>query len=352
MPDQVEVVKAQVVQVVDEKPETIPGTSVTAQVQTLRVEVLEGSQKGQEVTFNNDYITLKKGETFYLRHSWSEVDAVEYYAVLAPNRIPTLLFLLGLFLVVLFVFGGRQGVRGLLALIGSLFFIAYFLLPGILAGYPPVLVAMGVSSIIIVLGSYITHGFNKTTTVAVLGMLATIVLTGALAYFVTGSARLSGMNGEEVTYLNIDTKGTLDLVGLLLGGIMIGLLGVLYDAAIGQAVAVEELSRAGNHLTPREIYKRGLRIGREHVGALVNTLAIAYVGASLPLLLLFKTSQSESLLLVINQELFATEIIRIIIGSIGVVLAVPLTTAVAVWMLARSKQTHVPGETHSHMHHH
>jgi uncharacterized membrane protein len=186
-----------------------------------------------------------------------------------------------------------------------------------------------------VLGSYITHGFKPVTTAAVLGMLVTIAITGLLAYVAIMLTSLTGYSGEEVTYLNFDTRGAIDLVGLLLGGIMIGLLGVLYDAAIGQSVAVEELRDAGNHLKPHEIYKRGIRIGREHVGALVNTLAIAYVGTALPLFLLLKVSSSQPLHLMLNQEIFATEIVRTLVGSIGLILAVPITTAIAVWMLAR-----------------
>jgi uncharacterized membrane protein len=122
------------------------------------------------------------------------------------------------------------------------------------------------------------------------------------------------------------------MVGLLFGGIMIGLLGVLYDIAIGQAVAIEELFRAGKHLTRREVYLRGIRIGREHIGALVNTLAIAYVGASLPLLLLMQ-SATTGIAFIINSEILSTEIVRILIGSIGLILAVPITTLIASYML-------------------
>ena len=195
---------------------------------------------------------------------------------------------------------------------------------------------MVVSSIIVGCGSYVTHGFNKMTTTAVLGMVATIVLTGALAYFSIGFAELSGFNTDETVYLNFNTRGAIDFAGLLLGGILIGTLGVLYDAAIGQAISVEELASAGPQLSRKEIYRRALRIGREHVGALVNTLAIAYVGASLPLLLLFYGFGTDSIEIALNREIFATEIVRAIVGSIGLVLTVPITTAVAAYFLVRT----------------
>jgi uncharacterized membrane protein len=153
-------------------------------------------------------------------------------------------------------------------------------------------------------------------------------------------AHRSGFTSEEATYLNFDTRGSIDFVGLLLGSMMIGLLGVLYDAAISQAVAVEELfamgTNDGERANARHVFARAMRIGREHIGALVNTLAITYVGASLPLILLFEESQLN-FWVTVNQEVFATEIVRMMIGSIGLILAVPITTLVAVYMLAGRK---------------
>ena len=232
------------------------------------------------------------------------------------------------------VFGGKQGLRGLITLTGSLVFIFLVLFPAILQGDSPVTVSIAVSSLIIILGSYVTHGFNRTTSSAVLGMLATILVTGVLAYMAVHATRLRGFETEDAVYLNQNTKGAIDFVGLLLGGILIGLLGVLYDAAIGQAVVVEELRRAGPELTAPQVFKRALRIGREHIGALVNILALAYVGASLPLLLLFFTS-AYPFSITLNNEIFATEIIRSMIGSIGLILAVPITTLISVVVLFR-----------------
>ena len=130
---------------------------------------------------------------------------------------------------------------------------------------------------------------------------------------------------------------------------MLGLLGVLYDIAIGQAIAVEELFSAGKHLTRSQVYKRGIRIGREHIGALVNTLAIAYVGVSLPLLLLVQNS-TTGVLFIINSEIFSIEIIRILLGSIGLILCVPITTYIASHMLFGYSSTALSAP-HSHHKH-
>jgi len=253
------------------------------------------------------------------------------------------------FLVLLLVFGGIQGLRGLLSLIGSIFIIFYLLIPSIYVGHSAVLVSIGVSSLIIIAGSYITHGFNRTTTSAMLGMLITVLITGAATYLVIHLGHFSGFTSETNVYLNFNTGGRISMVGLLFGGIMIGLLGVLYDIAIGQAVAVEELYAAGEY-TPKQVFGRAMRIGREHIGALVNTLAIAYVGTSLPLLLLFRET-TTSFAYILNGEIFATEIVRILMGSIGLLLAVPLTTLLSVYVLRNVRNdTGKKSHGHSHMH--
>ncbi len=330
-------VKAQVLEVLKQEVKQVPGTDVSDNYQTVKVKILEGDEKGKVVTVDNDFLSLKVGEVFYLMHTTGDMDYPDTYAVMEPYRLPAVYFFVGLFVLCVLIFGGIQGIRGLVSLAGSFLLILYVLLPGIIHGYSALALSIGVSSLIIILGSYVTHGFNRTTTSAVIGMIITIMFTGALAYVAVHSSRLSGFNSEETVYLNLDTRGAIDFVGLLLGGIMIGLLGVLYDVAIGQAISVEELHNVGPHLPRSVIYKRAIRMGREHIGALVNTLAIAYVGASLPLLLLFY-SNNAGFAQTLNREIFSTEVIRIMIGSIGLVLAVPITTFISTTMLIRNKK--------------
>lgn len=349
VPDVETIEKAKTVSVTDQGIEQLPGTTVSTPSQMLTAEVLSGIQKGETVTFRNDFTQLKKGDVFYLRHIVSPSEGTEFYSVADPYRLHVLLILGLVFVALVFLFGGLQGMRGLLSLTGSLLLIFYLLLPGISMGFPPVAVAIGIASLIIVVGSYITHGFNRTTSAAVIGMIGTVIVTGLAAWYVVHAAVLSGYSSEDSAYLNFQSGGTIDLVGLLLGGILIGLLGVLYDIAIGQAVAVEELMRAGSHLTRKEVYLRALRIGREHIGALVNTLAIAYVGASLPLFLLLEYS-SASPGYILNGEVLATEIVRILIGSSGLVLAVPVTTAIAVYMISRERPAGPQKEGRATMH--
>jgi uncharacterized membrane protein len=330
--------KGEVVRIVAERKEPIADTAVTATIQTLEVKLLDGDNAGETITFDNDRIVVEVGEKVYLTHTISQFEGNEYWSISEPYRLPWLLFFTILFIASVLFFGGMQGLRGLITLAGSLLLIVYVLFPGVLAGYSPVFVSVVVSAIIIIIGSYVTHGISKMTTSAVLGMVLTVIAVGFLTAFSVDVTDLSGFDSDEAVYLNFNTGGIIDFQGLLLGGILIGLLGALYDVAIGQSLAVEELHRIGPHVPRNVIYARAIRMGREHIGALVNTLAIAYAGASLPLLLLISTSES-SLGFTLNREVFATEVIRTMLGGIGLVLAVPLTTLIAVWLLIKKSDT-------------
>ena len=349
-PDTTTIAKARVTKITNQQQTVLPGNDVPSPKQTITADILSGAESGTSVTFDNEYIQLKVGDLFYLRHITSTLDAgTDYYTVSDPYRLNVLGGLVAVFIILIIIFGGMQGVRGFASLCGSFILLFYVLIPSILAGYSPVLVSTGVASLIIIVGSYITHGFNRTTTAAVLGMIGTVLVTGLGAYYVVHAAHLTGYNGEESVYINFATQGHVDLIGLLFGGIMIGLLGVLYDIAIGQAIVVEELLRAGTNMTRLQVYERAIRIGREHIGALVNTLAIAYVGAALPLLLVVHNS-TFGIAYAINNEIFATEVVRILSGSIGLILGVPITTLIASYILTRTRTAVVTHEERSHHH--
>lgn len=344
--DKTEIVQSKVLEVLREKTEYIAGAGIEDINQTLRIEILEGDKKGEILTIENDYVALEKGDKFFLYHSIDGADGRESYSVRDVDRRPVILFFIILFIAVVLFFSGKQGLRSLIGLAGSFFVILYILIPSLLAGYPPVFTSIFVATIILFFAIYFTHGFNRVSTVAFSGTVLAVILTGVLAYIGVYFAKFTGFASEESFYLNLNTRGALDFTGLLLGGIMIGVLGVLDDIAITQSAIVRELYDTAPHLSRKEIYKKALSVGKEHVGALVNTLALAYTGASLPLLLLF-SSAGPTNFSVINQEIFATEIIRTIVGSIGLILTVPITTLLAVYILKgyKSKNKNLP---HSH----
>ena len=330
--DKSEIVKAEVLEVLGQKNITIPSTDTPGFSQTIVVKILEGDKIGETVTIENDYIILKKGDKFFLFHSVDSFDGIDRYVVHDLDRRPVVIFFIFLFIAVVLFFSGKQGLRSLLGLFGSFLVIFYILIPSLLKGYPPILTSIVVATAILFFAIYLTHGFNRISTVAFSGTVLAVILTGVLAYIGVKLAHFTGFATEEAFYLNLNTRGTLDFTGLLLGGIIIGVLGVLDDIAITQAAVVRELFHSAPHISKKEVYKKALRVGREHVGALVNTLALAYTGASLPLLLLFFSTDS-SMFDIINREIFATEIIRTVVGSIGLIMTVPITTFLAVYFL-------------------
>ncbi len=342
------ILEAKVIEVIDSRTTEITGTSNVTTTQTLRVEILSGDTAGRFVTISNDYSELNKGDKFFLYYL-KTINGDEIYTVGDYDRRTPLLLLVGLFILTVIIFGGWQGLRSLLALGGSFIVILYILVPGLLNGFSPMLLSSVVAGAILFFAIFFTHGFNKESIVAFSGTMIAVGLTILLSIIAVAVTHLTGFSSEDAVYLNIRTEGTLDFTGLLLGAIIIGVLGVLDDIAITQAAVVTELYNSGANLKPREIYTKAIRVGREHVGALVNTLVLAYTGAALPLLLLFAGSD-ESFLMIINREMFATEIVRTITGSIGLILTVPIVTLLAVYVLKNYKPKHSSGHSHSHYH--
>ena len=183
--------KARVVSVESSEIRNIPGTSNSATYQTLSALVLSGSDAGKTVTVENDYLSMNPGNVFFLTHATNQSEGLDVYTVLEPDRLPALGILLGIFIIAVILIGGWTGFRGLLALTVSVLLVFYALLPGITAGYNPVLVASLVAGLIVVFGSYLTHGINRTTSAAVIGLLATVVVTAIIAHIaIAARARL------------------------------------------------------------------------------------------------------------------------------------------------------------------
>lgn len=247
-----------------------------------------------------------------------------FYDFFDFQRRTPMLLLVGLFIGIAMLVGRARGLRALVALGFSLVVIVGLTLPAIVSGESPLLVALVTSALIMLVALYLTHGPNARTTSALIGTLASLAITGVLGSVFIRAAQLTGLVGEETSYLRA-TAGFLDFRGLLLAGIIIGSLGVLDDVTVTQASAVWELHGANPRLGLWGLYRAALRIGQDHIASAVNTLVLAYAGASLPLLLLF-TQTGESLGTVVTGEIVATEVVRTMVGSIGLVASVPITT--------------------------
>ena len=245
------------------------------------------------------------------------------------QRRPVLIWLTVIFAVAVVALGRLRGAAALVGLAASIVMLLTFVLPAILDGRSPVLVAVVGASAIAYLALYLANGFSTRTTVALLGTLGALALTVLLASVFTSLADISGFASEEALLVKIGDRG-LDLSGVVLGGMVIGALGALDDMTVTQAAAVWELRAANPQMPRRSVFHSAMRIGRAHVASTVNTLALAYAGAALPLLILLVQSR-QSLGTVANSETIATEILAALVGSIGIVASVPLTT----WVAAR-----------------
>ena len=296
-------------------------------------ELLEGPDRGrmftQEFVVSGATPRLEAGDEVVLAFDPAAQEEFRYRFV-DRQRTGVILWLGVLFALAVVALGRLRGLAALAGLAASLVALVTFILPAILDGRNPVLVAVVGASAIAFLALYLAHGFSTMTTVALLGTVASLALTAILAEVFVGLAELSGFATEEATVVQVGAA-RIDLAGILLGGMVIGALGAIDDMTVTQASAVWELRSANPRMSRGSLLRSGLRIGRDHVASTVNTLALAYAGASMPVLLLFVLSR-QSLGTVINGEVIATEVVRTLVGSIGLVTAVPLTT----WLATRA----------------
>jgi uncharacterized membrane protein len=250
------------------------------------------------------------------------------------KRERPLLILAAVFLVAVLAFGRWQGLRALLGLGITLAVIVLFAVPAVLAGRDPIMVALAAAVLIMVVTLYLTHGIGPKTTAAAVGTLGALAVTAGLSWLFIELTSLTGLANEEAQAANLQVGG-LSLRGLLLAGIIIGALGVLDDVTMAQSSTVFEFRDADTSARSRDLFARAMRVGRDHVAATINTLFLAYAGASLPLLIIFSSSP-DPLNVIVSSEVVAIEIVRTLVGSIGLMASVPLTTLLAAW-LARQR---------------
>ena len=345
-----ETVKAKVLEVVEQSDRLIMGTDATTTVQTLRIELLEGEKEGEVVALDNDIMVLFVGDTIFVNRLVA-IDETEYFTFKDVERRPQLFWMAALMVGLVLLFAGWQGMRALLSLGLSIAAIVFLLVPALLAGYEPALASLLIAGVILAVSLFLTHGIKPRVYIAFVGTFSAVGVTCLVAWLSVDWLRLTGFGSDASVYLNFSTGGTLDIAGLLLGSIIIGLLGVLDDVSITQASVVQELRGANPTLSSFELYKRAINVGRDHVGSLVNTLALAYLGTALPLVMFYSRANAD-FWQSINQEVIAAEILRIIIGSIGLILAVPFTTLVASWYFGNREVSADSVTGHAHHHHH
>jgi uncharacterized membrane protein len=309
--------------------------------QKLELLITKGSQKGEKIIIENgnlpqaNVIEYEVGDTLMVTASKDYENKPVYYLTDFIRR-DVLYWLFGIFVAVTVIIGGLRGATSLFGMAFSFLIIFTFILPQINNGHNPVLITILGSLAIIPVTFSLSHGFNKKTLTAMIGTVIALIITGLLATVFVNAAHLLGFASEEAMFLASMKPEQINIQGLLLAGIIIGALGVLDDVTISQAAVVHQLKKAAPHLTFVELYNKAMHVGRDHIASVVNTLVLVYTGAAMPLLLLF-INNPMPFAEVINYEILAEEIMRTLVASIGLILAVPLTTLLAAYLIGKKK---------------
>lgn len=305
--------------------------------QKLEVEAISGQFDGQKMIVENGmYVTAsnlkyKLGDGVVVTANELE-DGSTLFVIADHIRRPVLFYLFAIFLVLTIAIAGRWGLASIGGMLYSFYVIFVFILPMIIKGYNPVLVTIVGSMFIVPVTFGLSHGINKKTINAMIGTIISMIFVGILSAIFVNLTKLTGFAAEEASFLQYQLGDLIDLRGILLAGIIIASLGVMDDITVSQASVVAELRSANPRLSKRELFTRSMRVGKDHIASLVNTLILVYTGASLPLLLLF-VNNPHPFTEIINYEIIAEEVVRTLVGSIGLIVAVPITTYIAVNMV-------------------
>lgn len=326
---------------------SVDAEGLTWAAQELNVKVLsKGEHKGETITitYNGmgptaEVVSFKKGELAMVMIS-KRPDQQTFYQIADHVRLWPIALVTLIFSVMTVAIGRWQGLRALLGLLLSALLIGGFILPQILAHRDPTLVSIAGTALLLALTLYLIQGWNSTCHAALLGMMLSLVFTGALTLIWTQVARLTGFGSEETLYLQA-TGVSINPRGLLMAGMIIGAAGVLDDVILAQAITVFEIVELEAGSTLRSLYRRAMKIGVAHLASMVNTLALAYLSSALPLVILFYL-YPEPWYLTLNRELISEEIIRTLVGMTGLLGAVPLTTFIAAWVATATKPPATP----------
>lgn len=314
----------------------------------VQIEVLQGEGAGttfQVDTGEQGFPPFSVGDRVKVGRADSPEGAETLFYVQDFARLVPLGWLFALFTVVVLGVSRWHGLRSLAGLALSLLVVVRFVVPAILDGRNPMAVALVGGFVVVLVALYVTHGLDLGTTTALVGIAAALAVTAILGFGFTAAAELTGLANEEAQLVQFSAQDV-SLRGLVLAGLVIGALGVLDDVAVSQASTVFAIHEANPRQNWSTLYRRAMKVGRDHIASTVNTLVLAYAGASIPLLILFSTG-GVPLSDIINSELVAQEIVKTLVGSIGLVSAVPLTTALAVTVVTkRTPAGHSDTRTH------
>lgn len=302
----------------------------------VQVRLLDGAQKGQKVTAKGFQgvraENLKKGEVVIVGDGTNDASRDMLYFV-DRFRMPGILLLSVVLVALVTIIGGRRGILSVAGLIVSLLVIGWFIVPLVISGYDPFLIILAGSYIIGIVAVLMSHGMRRRTFISIGCICLILTIVALMVQTVMWGIAFTGVADEGAFYLSINNQ-YLDMGSLVAGGMIIATLGVLDDVVTTQVATVEELHKANSRASGRTLFLSASSVGSDHIASIINTLALAYAGASLPLLLIL-AKQSSSLFMILNSEYIAVEIVRTLVASIGLIIAIPISTAIATLLYKR-----------------
>lgn len=312
------------------------------QFQKVKLKITSGKYKGEVLDIENSLpensayrIFVEKGDKVVVM---IEEDGNNYQVYIADyTRTNYIMYLTILFIVLILVIGKMKGLKAIISLSLTVASVFYILLPQILKGADPIPISILISIAVTIITIFLVSGINSKGIAAIIGTSAGVIIAGLISYYVGIKIHLTGLSAEEATMLMyIPQNVSFDFKNLLFSGIILGALGAIMDVGMSIASSIEEIHNANNDLTTKELFSSGMNVGKDVMGTMTNTLILAYTGSSIPILLLFMAYET-SLIKIMNLDVIATEVIRSLSGSIGLVLTIPITAFVASILIKKQK---------------
>lgn len=330
-----EVIPGKVIAVIKDDYETLEtsGGDYVQKVQILKVKLTKGEEKGKLIEVYNtvdgimaNSIDAKVGDEIYCGIERDEQGNIIQGYISEMKRDKYLLYLVIAFVLLTIIVGGIKGIKTLFTL-GITIVGVYFMLRGIISGQNPVVISIIVSFVVTIITMFVIGGFNKKAISAIAGTLSGVIIAGIISLVVGNYASLSGLETSESQML-LYTTAKLDFKGILFASILLGTLGAVMDVCMSISSSIQELKENNPMMTVGQLFKSGMNIGKDVMGTMSNTLILAYAGTSMCLMLLFMVN-NMTLVDIVNMELIATEIVRALAGTIGLIISIPITAIVA-----------------------
>ncbi|QXM06832.1 YibE/F family protein [Crassaminicella indica] len=311
--------------------------------QHVKLKITSGKYKGKVLEIENNIpcnsafaIEVKKDDKIVINID-EYTDGRLDVAITDYMRQHYIIYLYILFIVLIIIIGKMKGIKAVVTLSLTLFAILKILLPAILKGMNPIPITIAISVAITIMTMLVIGGINSKSIAGIIGTTGGVIIAGVIAYYIGSMVKLTGLSSEEaVMLMNIPQKVSFDFKSLLFSGIIMGALGAVMDIGMSISSAIEEINNANPSLTRKELFSAGMNVGKDVMGTMTNTLILAYTGSSIPLLLLFMAHET-SIIKILNLDIIATEVIRSLAGSIGLVLTIPLTAFVASMLMKKNK---------------